>query len=79
MNIKISAFLLLIFLFLGGCSTWDKLDRTERGAVIGGGTGALVGGAAGSTTGAVVGGAAGALAGGVIGHETEDRDYRRRR
>jgi uncharacterized protein YcfJ len=58
------------------CSTWDKLDKTEKGAVIGTGTGAVIGGASGSTTGAVVGGAAGGLAGGVIGHQVE-RDDRR--
>ena len=33
---------------LSGCSTWDKLDRTERGAVIGTGGGAAVGAAVGA-------------------------------
>ena len=60
-----------------GCSTWHKLDDTERGAVIGGGTGALVGSTAG-TGGAVIGGALGAVGGGVIGHEVERRDRNRR-
>lgn len=66
-------------LLLTNCSTWDKLDRTERGAVIGTGAGAVIGGATGSGTGALVGGAVGGVAGGVIGHETdEDRKYRER-
>ena len=61
-----------------GCATWDKLDRTEKGAVIGGGTGALVGSAVSpGVGGAVVGGAVGAVGGGVIGHETDDRRRRR--
>ncbi|MCB0358317.1 MAG: glycine zipper 2TM domain-containing protein [Bdellovibrionales bacterium] len=59
----------------GGCSTWNKLDRTEKGAVIGGGSGALVGSQVGEGAGgALVGGALGATAGGVIGHETDDDD-----
>ena len=66
---------------VAGCSTWNKLDKTEKGAVIGGGAGATIGGASAGGVGAVVGGAAGALAGGVIGHEIEedDREGRRRR
>ncbi len=59
---------------LMGCSTWKKLDRTERGALIGGGTGAIVGGAGGSSGGALVGGATGAVAGGLIGHATKHDD-----
>lgn len=66
-----------------GCSTWDKLNDTERGAVIGGGTGAAVGTAVsdGSAGGALVGGAVGALGGGLIGHEMDehDRDHDRDR
>lgn len=74
--------ILLIVVFLGtilGCSTWRKLDRTERGAIIGTGTGAAIGGASGGTTGAIVGGAAGGIAGGVIGHELDENDENRRR
>jgi uncharacterized protein YceK len=57
---------------LSGCSTWDKLDKTEKGALIGGGSGALIGGAATrGTGGALIGGAAGAIGGGVIGHQME--------
>ena len=32
---------------MSACATWDKLDKTEKGAVIGGGSGALLGGAPG--------------------------------
>ena len=70
---------LLICLFLSACSTWDKLDKTERGAVIGTSSGAILGGAVGGGTGAVIGGAAGGVTGGVIGHEVEEHDDRRRR
>jgi hypothetical protein len=55
-----------------GCSTWDKLDKTERGAVIGTGSGAVLGGASNGPTGAVLGGAAGGVAGGLIGHEIDE-------
>lgn len=61
----------IFMIVASGCSTWDKLDRTERGAIIGGGGGALVGGAAGGGGGALLGGAAGAVGGGVIGHELD--------
>ncbi len=57
---------------LSGCATWDKLDRTERGALIGAGGGAVVGGVVGGTKGAVLGGVGGGVAGGVIGHNTDD-------
>lgn len=64
---------LILAVAISGCSTWEKLDRTEKGAVIGAGTGAAIGGAAGDGTGALVGGAAGAVGGGLIGREL-DRD-----
>lgn len=54
-------------LSLGGCSTWDKLDQSEKGAVIGAGAGAA-GGAA-ISGGSALGTAAGAAVGGVVGHE----------
>ena len=59
---------------LSGCATWDKLDRTEKGAVIGAGSGAVLGGVVGGTKGAVVGGVGGGVVGGVIGHTTDDDD-----
>jgi len=66
----IVAFVFLVV--LSGCATWDKLDKTERGAVIGAGSGAVIGGATAGTTGALIGGAAGGVGGGVIGHQLED-------
>lgn len=69
-------FLLCITLIAltSGCSTWDKLNKKEKGAIIGGGTGAAVGGLAGDTPGALIGGAAGAVGGGYIGHEMDKDD-----
>lgn len=70
---------LLIILLCSGCSTWRKLNNTEKGAIIGGGTGAAVGSAlTGGAGGTVLGGAAGAVGGGLIGNEV-DEDRRRRR
>ena len=64
---------------LPGCSTWRKLNGTEKGAVIGGGTGAVVGEVvAPGGGGALVGGALGAVGGGLIGRE-EDRGKKRRK
>ncbi len=64
---------------LEGCSTWEKLNQTEKGAVIGTGGGALVGSAVGGgAAGTVIGGAAGGVAGGVIGHELDERDRHHR-
>lgn len=54
-----------------GCSTWDRMDRSEKGTVLGAGAGAL-GGAA-LSGGGVLGTAAGAAVGGVVGHEVGRR------
>jgi hypothetical protein len=67
-----AAVALTVLCALTACSTWDKLDRTERGAVIGTGGGAALGAAVGGTEGAVLGGVVGGVAGGVIGHKTDD-------
>lgn len=68
----------VVILLLSACSTWRKFNDTERGAIIGGGTGAAVGNAiAPGIGGAVVGGAVGAAGGAVIGNEI-DKDKRRR-
>ncbi len=58
---------------LSGCSTWNKLDQKERGAVIGAGSGGVIGGAVtgGSAGGALLGGAVGAVGGGLIGNEMD--------
>jgi len=58
-------------LALGACSTWDKLDDSEKGAVIGAGAGAAGGAAV--SGGSALGTAAGAAVGGVVGHEVGDR------
>lgn len=60
-----------------GCSTWDKLNDTEKGAVIGTGSGAAVGGAIGGGTGALIGGVGGGAAGGLIGNQMDKNDRRR--
>ena len=66
----ISALLLIVF---SGCSTWNRLDNSDKGAVIGGGTGAVVGDAiVPGVGGTLVGGAVGAVGGSLIGRE-EDR------
>lgn len=60
--------------FLASCSTWQKFNRTEKGAVIGGASGVAVGNIVSpGLGGTLVGGAAGAGVGALIGHETENR------
>ena len=79
-RIVLTSFLLsTTLLTLGGCSTMDKLNRTEKGAIIGTGSGALIGGAVGGGTGAILGGVGGGVVGGVIGHETDDNRRRQDR
>lgn len=64
-----------------GCSTWNKLDNTEKGAIIGGASGAAVGNAVGGRgpAGTLIGGAAGAAGGALIGREVDKNDRRRYR
>jgi hypothetical protein len=67
-------------LALAGCQT-ARQDRQASGALVGGGTGALIGGLAShSVGGALVGGAIGALAGVVIADATRPQScaYRTR-
>ncbi len=62
---KIGLFLggIVLMLGLAGCSS------TQKGAAIGGGAGAIIGGlATNSVAGAAIGGVGGALVGGAIGH-----------
>ena len=74
---SIITLLILVLAVVAGCSTWHKLDRTEKGAVIGGGSGALIGNAVEpGIGGTVIGGAAGAGVGALIGRSTEN--HRRR-
>lgn len=61
------------------CSTWRKLDNKEKGAVIGGGSGVVIGNAvAPGVGGTIIGGGLGAVTGGVVGNEI-DKDRRRHR
>lgn len=77
-QILTSSLALTIALSMGGCSTWRKLNKTEQGAVIGGGTGAVVGNiVAPGVGGTLVGGGIGALGGGLIGNEV-DKNKRNR-
>lgn len=57
-----------------GCER--PLTTREKGALIGGGAGAGIGGLAGGGTGAAIGGAAGALGGAVVGDRVGE--HRRR-
>lgn len=76
---KIYFTLILTVLGVTGCSTWNKLNNTEKGAVIGTGSGAALGSAVGGTTGAVVGGLGAGVAGGVIGNEMDKDDKKKRK
>lgn len=75
LNISIRGLTLCIYVFLcSGCSTWSKLDETERGAIIGTGAGAAIGGVRGGYTGVLIGGAAGGLIGQELGKRSEPKD-----
>lgn len=72
---KFAAVLCIACFLAAGCETMDK---TEKGAAIGGLVGATAGGIVGHQQdkgwqGALIGGAAGALAGGAIGHQMDKR------
>jgi uncharacterized protein YcfJ len=76
---NIFALLVMLTLLVSSCTTWRKFNDTEKGAVIGAGTGAIVGGVVSpGGGGALVGGALGAAGGGLIGHERDDQKRRRR-
>lgn len=64
--------LIAVALALGGCAGSSRVDdRVAGGALIGGGTGALIGGLAGQTAGAALaGGVIGAAAGAIIADAT---------
>lgn len=73
---KFFAFALAFFLFIGTVAhAQDKpkgWSRKAKGAAIGGGSGAVVGGLLGGGKGAVIGAAAGVVGGGLIGR-SEDK------
>lgn len=54
-----------------GCATFDNMSRTEKGAVIGAGVGAIGGAAV--SNGSALGTIGGAAVGGVIGNEVGKR------
>jgi hypothetical protein len=62
---------IVMALMLAGCAGSPRQDRVLGGALIGGGSGALIGGLAGRTAGAAVaGGVIGAVAGAIIADAT---------
>mgnify|MGYP001604066332 CR=1 FL=1 len=73
------SFSFLILSTLISCSTWNKFNDTEKGAIIGGGAGAAVGSAVSpGAGGALIGGAVGATGGALIGNERDENKKRRR-
>ncbi|MES2906815.1 MAG: glycine zipper domain-containing protein [Pseudomonadota bacterium] len=61
---------------LGGCSEYDRSDRTLAGAGIGAAAGGIIGGAAtGTWGGAAAGAAIGGVGGAVIGDATTPRRH----
>jgi hypothetical protein len=54
---------LAVITMLGGCATWNHMDRQEKGTATGATGGAIVGAAVGGPIGAAVGAAAGGYAG----------------
>ncbi|PZP46271.1 MAG: hypothetical protein DI598_12285, partial [Pseudopedobacter saltans] len=73
--------LVAIATFLSSCSTWNNANKTERGAAVGVGGGAVAGGiigkmagntALGAIIGAAVGGGAGAIIGKKMDKQAED-------
>jgi osmotically inducible lipoprotein OsmB len=56
-------------LMLGGCATWDGMERSERGLAVGATGGAVVGGVLGGPLGAAIGAGVGGYAG---HHEVRD-------
>lgn len=75
MTRKFTSFLLVAMMFLSlnsGCNAIKNSNKTQRGAAIGGGGGALIGGLiAGNIGGALIGAAIGGVAGGLIGNKMD--------
>ena len=61
----------IIALMVAGCTTTER--RAGAGALIGGGTGAIIGGIAGGGRGAAIGAGVGAGTGAIIGAATTPR------
>ena len=67
---------LSVLLFLGACNTYKNMNKSQQGAVIGTGGGAVVGGIIGkfsgnTALGALIGAAVGGTTGAVIGHKMD--------
>lgn len=67
---SIAISLALIF-SLFGCSSIQNANKTQKGAVVGAGGGALIGGLIGGSTGALIGAAVGGGAGALIGNHMD--------
>ncbi len=77
-SMRLSALAVVALLTLGtsGCSTFNEMNKTEQGAIVGAGTGAAVGAVIGAATGSTVAGlligaAVGGGAGALIGREMD--------
>lgn len=71
--IKMTSLVAIVSL-MAACSTWDSMDKAEKGMVIGAGTGAVAAAAATDTIfGTAVGGALGTWAGAEIGKALDDK------
>ena len=68
---------ILVVMLVVGCTTTQK--RAGTGALIGAGTGAVIGGIAAGGRGAAIGAAAGGAAGALLGAATSPGDCRYRR
>lgn len=81
MNVIRYVLVVLAFGATVGCSEWNRLNKTEKGAVAGGalgaGTGAIIGSQVGAGgAGVAIGGAVGAAAGGLVGNALDETDTR---
>ncbi len=66
----------LLLCALVGPLLFSCSSKTGTGVLVGGGSGALIGGLAGGGTGALIGGAAGVIAGGLIGGALDNEDQK---
>ena len=63
MRATLTACLLAVATLSGGCATWDRMDRNERGLAAGATGGAIIGGILGGPLGVAIGAGAGGYAG----------------
>lgn len=77
-RLRTAALLTVLSVMVVGCATDGSMNRTQKGAVIGGASGAALGGLIGSKRGdagkgAVIGGIAGAVLGGTVGRYMDNQ------